>query len=144
MYLPVGSGHSTLIKVSSIRSAGWGNRSITRTSALSTLPGADRPSPKPKNPLRLYVPSIYQTSCPLNLPSRPREISSKVDRPRLAPPRTLSLLTASPRSAARQRIPRGMARVQVVIHRLAEQTRSCRCVPRNCRMKKVDGGCWGF
>jgi len=55
VYLPVRFDHSTLIKVSSIRSAGWGNRSITRTSALSTLPSADRPSPNPKNPLRLYV-----------------------------------------------------------------------------------------
>lgn len=55
VYLPVGSGHSTLIKVSSMRSAGWGNRSITRTSALSTLPGADRPSPNSKNLLRSYV-----------------------------------------------------------------------------------------
>lgn len=36
-YLPVGSGHSTLIKVSSIRSVGRGNRSITRASVLSTL-----------------------------------------------------------------------------------------------------------
>lgn len=36
-YLPVGSGHSTLIKVSSIRSGGIGNRPITRASALSPL-----------------------------------------------------------------------------------------------------------
>lgn len=35
-YLAVGSGHSTLIKVSSIRSGGIGNRSITRASVLST------------------------------------------------------------------------------------------------------------
>jgi hypothetical protein len=98
LYLPIGSGHSTLIKVSSMRSAGWGNRSITRASALSTLPmiallrirrilsGRLRPACLPNI---LLAPDPYPSW--LTFPDRTREISSKVDRP--APPRALSLGT---------------------------------------------------
>lgn len=137
MYLPVGFDHSTLIKVSSIRSAGWGNRSITRTSALSTLPSADRPSPNPKNPLRLYVrPSTKHPAYPSFSIARnilESRSSSSED----------ALSTGSIPSIDPSGIPRGMARVQVVIHRLVDQTRSCQCIPTN-RLKKLDGRSKGF
>lgn len=67
MYLPIGSGHSTLIKVSSIRSPGRGNRSITRTSALSTLSWTLIALPLSSNRRILSGrTSVYQTSCPLS------------------------------------------------------------------------------
>lgn len=127
VYLPVESGHSTLIKVSSMRSAGWGNRSITRTSALSTLLGADRPSPNSKNPLRSYVyPSTkhpvqtLRSLLPIDLPediSRGRSSSSGFFENTLPPGNTL------PIGYCQEYVPRGMARVQVVIHRLVEEPR---------------------
>lgn len=71
-YLPVGSGHSTLIKVSSIRSGGIGNRPITRASALST-PWASIPSKHP-----FLCPSLSSSRCggKVAFSSREEEASS--------------------------------------------------------------------
>lgn len=108
MYLPVGSGHSTLIKVSSMRSPGRGNRSITRTSALSTLSWAlVALPPSPKNPLPGRT-SVYQTSWPLwprpfSRSTARNILGGRRNRPCLAAPsRTAPPPTAPTLSAGRQ------------------------------------------
>lgn len=63
-YLPVGSGHSTLIKVSSIRSDGIGNRSITRACIVHPLGSPAPSSNASKHPFLIDIPR-YSSSSPL-------------------------------------------------------------------------------
>lgn len=100
-YLPVGSGHSTLIKVSSIRSGGIGNRPITRASALST-PWASIPSKHP-----FLCPSLSSSRCggKVAFSSREEEASS---------------LSIPPGGCQESK---GTTRVRVVIRRLVNHSR---------------------
>lgn len=68
-YLAVGSGHSTLIKVSSIRSGGIGNRSITRASGIVHLLGSAPHRGIPPNILSSRASIFLQSTTSSLLPS---------------------------------------------------------------------------
>lgn len=122
-YLPVGSGYSTLIKVSSIRSDGIGNRSITRACIVHPLGSPAPSSNASKHPFLIDIPPI------LLLPSgRIPSIESvcRVRRQRpFSSPRRGSVASCSPlfptNDSALSGIPKGMTRVRVVIRRLAKK-----------------------
>lgn len=105
--LPVGSAHSTLIKVSSIRSGGIGNRPITRASALST----------PWLPI-----NSLQTSFPLpfSLLESLRKKNIWKGRLFLARRRSVASSLSIPPGGCQE--PKGTTRVRVVIRRLVNHS----------------------
>lgn len=137
---PVGSGHSTLIKVSSIRSGGIGNRSITRGPLGivhplgSGFPCSHIPYLQTSFPHRYS--SIFLESATPSPSIRRRASVACVQRPfpsqrrgsvagYNSPPPPFPTIPAWWLSG----IPKGMTRVRVVIHRLVEEggtTRFCR------------------
>lgn len=120
---------------------------------MSTLPTvADRPSSNPKNPLRPYV--RLSTKHPVrSIPSFPVTFPSSIERAK-HPPRSIARLrrgsspSAHPQIGCPSGIPRGMARVQVVIHRLVERSEFSFSVADTflgtVESRRLMGDCWGF